>query len=189
MTGAGAATGHVSGNLEKSVAVGNLPAIVFEVGGPTVAEYTPATVDIDGTTGVAGTLTVSEANGLLTGSDLNPLKIVTRSWRLLPSAATVLGTRTYKLTVDFLAGDATGMNTALFEMRRKDSNGTWSTPTAGTYTRTVDVDPVLQPHDVRHRLEPVHRGRGRRRRRPDHFGSDRDPEPHERRPDRHRDGQ
>ena len=137
VTGAGAATGHISGNLEKSVAVGNLPAIVFEVGGPTVAEYTPATVDIDGTTGVVGTLTVSEANGLLTGSDLNPLKIVTRSWRLLPSAANVLGTRTYKLTVDFLAGDAAGMNTALFEMRRKDSNGTWSTPTAGAYTRTA----------------------------------------------------
>ena len=126
----------MSGNFEKTVGTGDPAAICSRSADPTVAEYTPATVDIDGGTGVAGTLTVSETNGVLPGSDLNPSRTVTRSWKLLPSGTTLLTGRTYKLKVDFLAGDTVGMNPAVFEMRRKDSGGAWSAPTGGAYTDT-----------------------------------------------------
>jgi hypothetical protein len=136
-TGATTANGFVSGNLQMHIAAGNAPAVTYHIGSG--AAYTPLTIDVGGSGGTAGGLIAST-----TGSDcanvgtsgLNATKHIARCWSLVANGS-VLNTRTYTLTVTFLASDVTGgANTANFRTSRFVSGTTWNLETAGTRTAT-----------------------------------------------------
>ncbi|MBU1299984.1 MAG: VCBS repeat-containing protein, partial [Bacteroidetes bacterium] len=137
MSGSASRTGgHVSGNLAMYFAADNPDPKTFNIG--TANAYTPATIDIDGSGGTAGTITAtttgSEHANIAT-SELNTAKDINRYWSITPGTA-ALGDRTYKLKLDFLGDDVPGdANTDNFEIRRY-SGDTWSAPTSGDYTRS-----------------------------------------------------
>jgi hypothetical protein len=128
-------SGYVVGNFAKNFGINDQAATVFEVG--TASAYTPVTLDLDGTGGTAGTFTATttgSAHGSIATSGLNTAKDIERYWTVSPGTG-LLGARTYKLKVDFLAGDVTGgADPNIFEFRKYD--GVWTTPSGGSYTRT-----------------------------------------------------
>jgi autotransporter-associated beta strand protein len=130
-------SGHVVGNLQMNFGTGDLASTVFHVG--TASTYTPATLDIDGTGGTAGTITATTAGSAhpdIANSGFNTGKDVERFWTLTPGTASLGATRSYKLKVEFLSGDVPGgANPSAFEFRKYD--GSWLAPTGGTYTRTA----------------------------------------------------
>ena len=136
-------SGHVIGNLQMHIPAGNVTApIRFHLG--TATAYTPLTIDVDGTSGTAGGLigaTFGVAHPNIATSGLTGF--VSRYWSLTTpaSGAAALGaTRTYKLQLDFLSGEAGNPN--LSEIRRWSPN-TWNSPIAVSpnltpvYTRTL----------------------------------------------------
>jgi hypothetical protein len=130
-------SGHVVGNLGLDFTTGDDAAKTFHIG--TATAYTPATLDVDGTGGTAGTIiasTTGSAHTDISNSGLDQTKDIERYWTLTAGTANLGVARTYKLKVDFLSGDVGGANTNNFEIRRRDGTGTWSAPTGGSYART-----------------------------------------------------
>lgn len=132
-------TGHVDGDLRFQIPTGP-GTYVYPIGNGT--NYTPATVAITGSGGVAGlyeiisnTRTIS-----LTGSTLNTAQNVERQWETaVPSGSTFdLQARTANLTFEFLnpADIRGGANPLQFETRR-NTGGTWFVTSTGTRTSTT----------------------------------------------------
>ncbi|MEZ4815671.1 MAG: hypothetical protein R3A80_10765 [Bdellovibrionota bacterium] len=143
VTGAGAGTGWVIGNLQKYISAGTSTQ-TFEVGtlgisAPSLA-YTPVTLTFTGAT--AGSLIVSAVGGehpQVYTSGLDSTLSVNRYWFLTTSGVigTALGSFTnYSGVFNFISQDLdAGVNTAkLFGVRWTGS--AWTTPTTGTRTST-----------------------------------------------------
>lgn len=142
VTGAGATTGWVVGNLRKSVPAGT-STCVFQVGG--TANYSPIVVEFpSGTT--AGNLTGaamptgSAGHPALSGTDINPTRKVKRFWTLKNNTPTNFFT-SYSATFHFNAADIdSGADPLEFIIRRysppwpstmsSDPPSTWSNVTA-----------------------------------------------------------
>jgi uncharacterized repeat protein (TIGR03803 family) len=126
-------SGHIVGNLRKTVPAGGSVARAFEVG---TTAYSPVTVSF-ASVGVADTLTASAADGdhpAIGASTLNAAKSVNRTWTLTPGGPLAFTTAT--ATFEFVSGDLDlGTNTSNLIVGRF-SGGAWSYPTVGTRTLT-----------------------------------------------------
>lgn len=135
-------SGHVVGNLQKTLPNGSPAACTFEVGSGT--DYTPASLAFSGIGGAGGGLVVSTTTGLhgnIATSGLNAAKSVNRWWRLTTTG--VVGTAlpaftSFDATFTFInPGDILGgASPATFEIERWNG-ATWSTTTVGTRTGTT----------------------------------------------------
>ncbi len=126
-------SGHVNGNLRKSVLTGS-PSLTFEVGD--ASSYAPAMVAFASVTS-AGDLTASTTAGdqpQLASSTLDPSLTANRYWTLAGGGG--LAFTTYAGTFTFVPADVdAGANTSDFVVERYAS-GTWSSLVAGTRTVT-----------------------------------------------------
>jgi hypothetical protein len=134
-------SGHVVGNLQKTLPNGSPAACEFQVG--TGTNYAPALLTFSGIGGAGGGLIVSTTAGLhanIATSGLNAAKSVNRWWRLTTTGA--IGTAlpaftSFNATFTFInPGDILGGgNTGAFEIERWNG-ATWSTTTVGARTGT-----------------------------------------------------
>jgi hypothetical protein len=132
VTGASQGTGWVAGNLRRNFAAGSSTR-TLDVGDPTT--YSPVTVAVTGA-GAAFDLAASAQAGdhpSLASSDLDPVKVVHRTWTLAPAGSPVFTSA--DATFGFAAGDiGAGANTANFVVRRY--SGGWTSPATGARTAT-----------------------------------------------------
>ncbi|WP_276364558.1 gliding motility-associated C-terminal domain-containing protein [Daejeonella sp. H1SJ63] len=128
-------SGHIVGKLSKNLGTGNLAAATYEIG--TATDYTPLIIDIDGIGGTAGNLilsTTGSAHPQILSGDLISDKDINRYWTLTSDGTFALGSRSYKLRLNYVSGDVGSANTANFVIRTY--NNGWSAPDGGVYTRT-----------------------------------------------------
>ncbi len=125
-------SGHVNGNLRKSVATGS-PSLTFEVGD--ASTYAPVALTFASVTS-AGTLTASTTAGdqpQLASSTLDTSRMANRYWTLTGGG---LAFTTYGGTFTFVAGDVdAGATTSDFVVERY-AGGTWTPQVAGARTST-----------------------------------------------------
>ena len=126
-------SGHVVGNLRKSVATGAPVSRTFEIG--TGSTYAPATVAFTSVS-AAGTLTATTVAGdhpNVATSGLNAPRTVNRYWTLTNGGVTFSD---YALTLNFVAGDVDAGANSNFFVVRKFNSPNWSATTIGTRTAT-----------------------------------------------------
>ena len=126
-------SGHVVGNLRKSVATGAPVSRTFEVG--TGATYAPATVAFTSVS-AAGTLTATTVAGdhpNVATSGLNAPRTVNRYWTLTNGGVTFTD---YAITLNFAAGDVDAGANPNFFVVRKFNSPNWLATTTGTRTAT-----------------------------------------------------
>jgi hypothetical protein len=126
-------SGHVVGNLRKTVATGTPVSRTFEVG--TGASYAPATVAFTSVS-AAGTLTATTVAGdhpSVATSGLNPPRTVNRYWTLTNGGVAFSD---YALTLNFTAGDVDAGADPNFFVVRKFNTPNWTSTTTGTRTAT-----------------------------------------------------
>ena len=125
-------SGHVVGNLQKTVATGT-PSVTYEVGD--ASAYAPVTVLFASVT-VSGTLTATTTSGdhaQIASSTINVNKTANRIWTLTGSGITFT---TYTATLNFSAPDVDGGADATAFKVGLYSGAAWSYPTLGTITST-----------------------------------------------------
>ena len=124
-------SGHVAGNLRKTMPVGSPVALAFEVGDAT--SYAPVAVSFD-TVSVAGTLTASTTPGEhpdVANAGISPAKDVNRYWTLIDGG---IAFDIYSATFTFVAADLdVGANPLLFVVAKEDAT-IWTLPPVGTRT-------------------------------------------------------
>lgn len=124
-------SGHVIGNLRKSVAIGTNVSKTFEVG--TDVDYAPIIIVFASVT-TPGSLTVSSTAGdhpSVLASGFNPTFTINRYWTMTNTS--IIYTN-YSLSASFVNGDKDpGYNTANSQIRVYNGS-VWSTPTTGTLT-------------------------------------------------------
>ncbi|GJQ20529.1 MAG: hypothetical protein HBSIN02_08840 [Bacteroidia bacterium] len=126
-------SGHVAGNLVKTIPVGS-PTVTFEIGDGS-GNYTPVVTTFSGVT-VGGTLTVSTTGGdhpEILSSGLEPSRTVNRYYTLIGGGIVYAS---YDITMNFVGGDIDGAaNPSNFIVGRFESLA-WSLPSIGTLTAT-----------------------------------------------------
>ncbi len=132
LSGAGAGTGWVNGNLKRNLAAGSTSR-TFDVGDATT--YAPVTVAMNGAASAldltASTKAGDHAN--LASSDLDGAKSVNRTWTITPTGSPTF--TSYDPTFNFAASDLdAGANTANLQVRRY--NAGWTSPVTGARTST-----------------------------------------------------
>src|SRR5262249_28239450 len=122
-------SGHVVGNLRKSVGTGSSIPLTFEVG--TATDYTPVTVTFASVT-TPGTLTATTTAGEhpdVANSGIDSTKDVNAFWTLTNAGTAFTN---YSAVFNFTSGlIEAGANTANFIVAEKNA-GTWSLPSVGT---------------------------------------------------------
>ncbi len=105
--------GHVDGELRKNIPTGS-QTILFEVGEGT--NYTPYTIALAGSGGVAGMVSLINKPGrhpqlILASSPIDPSRYIPRFWRLVRPAASAFdrGNRTATVTLQLVAPDDAGL--------------------------------------------------------------------------------
>jgi len=137
ITGAGAVTGWVIGNLKKATASSASPSFTYAIGDAT--NYTPLALTFSGGTSAAGGLTASTTAGDhagITGSGLNASKSVNRTYTLTNDALAGFGT--YNATFNYASTDNDSSTTAANYAVRLYDGSSWSNlSTSGTTTTTA----------------------------------------------------
>ena len=126
-------SGHVSGNLQKSVSTGTNVSTVFELGDNALTNYTPLTVTMASVTTpgslVAKTVSGNEPN--IGTSTLYPSVNINRYWTL---ANMGVGFTTYDVAFTYLPGDiAASLNTSNI-LAGEYSSSAWTYPVVSTKT-------------------------------------------------------
>ena len=130
ISGAGATTGWVVGNLIKQTATNASPSFAYAIGDAT--NYTPISVTFTGnnTASTAGSITATTTAGdhpQLATSDLDATKSVNRTWNLLNSG--VSGFTNYTVNLNYSAAETDVAATpASFVIRKYDASA-WTSPT------------------------------------------------------------
>jgi len=135
--------GHVFGELQQTIGTG-ASTVIYQVGGPTSTQYSPATISLVGAGGTSGRIGILslDSNQSTFSSDvthnLDTNRNVRRLWSVLPRTSFAIGGRTYNLTVTFLNPEDIrgGANTTNFITKRWFA-GTWNNTTNGTRTATT----------------------------------------------------
>lgn len=134
VTGAGAGTGWVVGNLTKQTATNASPSFAYAIGDAT--NYTPISLTFTGnnTAATVGSITATTIAGdhpQLATSGLDGNKTVNRTWNLLNNG--VSGFTNYTVNLNYSATETDAVVTpANFVIRRYEGT-TWSSPsTSGT---------------------------------------------------------
>jgi hypothetical protein len=129
ISGAGATTGWVVGNLIKQTATNASPSFNFAIGDAT--NYTPISVTFTGVNASAtGSITASTKTGdhpQIASSDLDATKSVNRTWNLLNNG--VSGYTDYSVTLNYAAADNDAAATPASFVIRKYEGTTWTSPT------------------------------------------------------------
>ena len=132
ISGAGATTGWVVGNLIKQTATNASPSFNFAIGDAT--NYTPISVTFTGlnTASATGSITATTTaadHPQLASSDLDANKSVNRTWNLLNSG--VSGFTNYNATLSYAAADNdTSATPANYVVRKYDALAlAWTSPT------------------------------------------------------------
>jgi hypothetical protein len=124
-------SGHVVGNLRRSIPSGAESTVRFDVGG--TSAYTPASLTFHNVTSGAGTVTASTTAGdhpQLASAGILANKSVNRYWTLTPGNSLAFGD--YDAAFTFVDGDKdAGVDTSKFVVRRFDGTN-WHATTAGT---------------------------------------------------------
>jgi len=130
ISGAGATTGWVVGNLIKQTATNASPSFNFAIGDAT--NYTPISVTFTGnnTASTAGSISATTTAGdhpQLATSDLDATKSVNRTWNLSNNG--VSGFTNYTVNLNYSAAETDAAATpASFVIRKYDASA-WTSPT------------------------------------------------------------
>ena len=130
ISGAGATTGWVVGNLIKQTATNASPSFAYAIGDAT--NYTPISVTFTGnnTASTAGSITATTTAGdhpQLVSSDLDASKTVNRTWNLLNNG--VSGYTDYSVTLNYAAADNDASSVPANYVVRKYESSAWTSPT------------------------------------------------------------
>jgi len=130
ISGAGATTGWVVGNLIKQTATNASPSFAYAIGYAT--NYTPISLTFTGnnTASTAGSISATTTAGdhpQLATSDLDATKSVNRTWNLLNNG--VSGYTDYSVTLNYAAADNDAAATPASFVIRKYEGTTWTSPT------------------------------------------------------------
>ena len=129
ISGAGATTGWVVGNLIKQTASNASPSFNFAIGDAT--NYNPISVTFTGVNASAtGSITASTKTGdhpQIASSDLDASKTVNRTWNLLNNG--VSGYTDYSVTLNYATADNDAAATPASFVIRKYEGTTWTSPT------------------------------------------------------------
>ena len=129
ISGAGATSGWVVGNLIKQTASNASPSFNFAIGDAT--NYTPISVTFTGVNASAtGSITASTKTGdhpQLVSSDLDASKTVNRTWNLLNNG--VSGYTDYSVTLNYAAADNDASSVPANYVVRKYESSAWTSPT------------------------------------------------------------
>ena len=147
ITGAGAGTGWVVGNLIKQTASNASPSFNFAIGD--TANYTPISLTFNGnnTAATTGNITASTTVGdhpQVASSGLDNANSVNRTWTLLNNGVT--GFTDYSATLNYAAADNDASSTPANYVVRKYDGSSWfapatvATPTASSATANGFVD-------------------------------------------------
>ena len=133
ISGAGATSGWVVGNLIKQTASNESPSFNFAIGDAT--NYTPISVTFTGVNSASatGSITATTTAGdhpQLASSDLEATKSVNRTWNLLNSG--VSGYTNYTVNLNYSAAETDAAATPASFVIRKYEGTTWSSPTTIT---------------------------------------------------------
>ena len=133
ISGAGATSGWVVGNLIKQTASNASPSFNFAIGDAT--NYTPISVTFTGVNSASatGSITATTTAGdhpQLASSDLEATKSVNRTWNLLNNG--VSGFTNYTVNLNYSAVETDATATPASFVIRKYEGTTWSSPTTIT---------------------------------------------------------
>ena len=139
ITGAGASTGWIVGNLRKTTTSGNSPSFTYEIGD--ASKYAPVVLNFSAPTTADGSLTVKTSAGdipTISNSGIDTTKNVNRYWSL--ANANLVGFGTYQLTFNYPTTDNdTGTTPAVYQVRRYDGTAWLATTVSGTPTTTSTI--------------------------------------------------
>jgi len=138
ITGAGATTGWVVGNLIKLTATNASPSFAYAIGDAT--NYTPISVTFTGnnTATTAGSISATTTAGdhpQLASSDLDATKSVNRTWNLLNNG--VSGFTNYTVNLNYSVAETDAAATPASFVIRKYEGTTWTAPS--TFGTSTDV--------------------------------------------------
>jgi hypothetical protein len=134
ISGAGATTGWVVGNLIKQTATNASPSFAYAIGDAT--NYTPISVTFTGnnTASTAGSISATTTAGdhpQLASSDLDATKSVNRTWNLLNNG--VSGFTNYTVNLNYSVAETDAVALPASFVIRKYEGTTWTAPsTFGT---------------------------------------------------------
>jgi len=126
-------SGHVFGNLQKTIATGTNVNATFEIGDNASANYTPLTVTMASVT-TAGNLVAKTSSGdysTIASSNLSPSASVNRNWTLTNYG---VGFTTYTAGFTYLPSDLDATVNPSNLQIGEYSSSTWTYPTVGTNT-------------------------------------------------------
>ena len=126
-------SGHVFGNLQKSVSTGTNINTTFEIGDNVMENYAPLAVTMASVT-TAGSLVAKTTSGdysTIASSNLSPSASVKRNWTLTNYG---VGFTTYTAGFTYLPGDLDATVNASNLQIGKYASSTWTYPTIGTNT-------------------------------------------------------
>jgi M6 family metalloprotease-like protein len=126
-------SGHVFGNLQKTIATGTNVSTTFEIGDNTLTNYAPLTVTMASVT-TAGNLLAKTTAGdysTIASSKLFPSVSINRNWTLTNYG---VGFTTYTAGFTYLPGDLDATVNASNLQIGEYASSTWTYPTIGTNT-------------------------------------------------------
>jgi len=126
-------SGHVFGNLQKSIATGTNVNATFEIGDNASANYTPLTVTMASVT-TAGNLVAKTSSGdysTIASSNLSPSASVNRNWTLTNYG---VGFTTYTAGFTYLPSDLDATVNASNLQIGEYASSRWTYPIVGTNT-------------------------------------------------------